>query len=1041
MKLLHSEWEDRLNHWIHTLTKDFYEPLGDLKWTYFTTKEHFPQDEAKKRAVNVAREGMLWGKNREYAWFKTEFTMPPAAEGKRIVLNLNPGGESTLFVNGRSFGTYRASWLGTKHQFYSDNFLTECAKAGENYEIVMETYAGHDYPESELGGCCTGPVLPGTYEISERTDRCRLGKCTYGIWNEECYQLYMDVMTLRSLLKVVDSTSLRGAKIASALEKFTLIVDFEQEKEERVKSYKAAREVLSEVLSKHNGDTVPKMYAMGHAHLDLMWLWPVEETRRKTSRTFAAQLRLMDEYPEYKFIASQPAEYEMCRQCYPELFERIKEKIKSGQWIADGAMWVEPDTNMSGGEALVRQLLYGKKYYKEVLGVNSETLWLPDTFGYSAVLPQLLKKSGVKYLVTQKIFWTYNEGEAFPYHYFRWRGMDGSEITTFLPTSYNYDTSPESLNRAWKERRQAQNIEGFLIPFGYGDGGGGPARDHIEYALREKDLEGGVKVEMADPVTFFEDMDKLGGPAEKWDGELYFTAHRGTYTSQAMIKKYNRKTEIKLRELEMWYARAFENGLTDRYQDDEIEEMWKTLLTFQFHDILPGSSVKEVYEYVEEEFAKLNEKIDKHIEAVLNKLAVGEGYTVFNSLSKGRDVVVSLPCEFEEGAETEDGKKFRVISHNGVRETRIHVPAYGSVSLHPCKYDEISDTCVHAERQGDVIKAENDKISVCIDNRGEIVSYILKENGREYAKEPMNRLRMFKSVPRLFDAWDIDSNYELQECDGAFDTNTEILQSDGYRVLIKVTGKIGVSSYSQLISLEEGSKVVKIDTDIDWKELHKLLKASFPVDIYATEGINEIQFGYIKRPTHRSSLGDKDKFEVCNHRYSAVCDASHGAAVLNDCKYGIGMRDSRLELTLLTSAAAPEMRADNRRHTFSYGFTAWNGSFEQSNVVEEGYEFNVPVKTAKGSCTSYAGFECDNDSIVIEAVKTTDDRKGDIIIRMYESYGSSGSATVKMPMLKGKKIYLCDLLEKKEEELHADDDRLSLFFEPFEIKSLRIENK
>ncbi len=1042
MKVLSSEWEGRLNHWIHTLTKDFYEPLGELTWTFYSTMEQIPPEEAGKLAKEPVKTGMTWGKSREYGWFKSSFTMPEKAEGKRIVLNLEPGGESTLFVNGRSFGTYRAGWLGVKHQFYSDNSITEKAVPGERFDILMETYAGHDYPESPLGCGCTGPVLPGLYDIEERDNRVRLGTCTYGIWNEECYLLYIDVMFLNSLFRTVDNTSLLAVKIAEALENFTLVVDFEQGSEERNLDYKKAREVLKEVLSKVNGSTMPTFYAMGHAHLDLCWLWPIEETRRKTSRTFAGQLRLMDLYPEYKFIQSQPGEYEMCRKHYPELFERIKEKIKTGQWIADGAMWVEPDTNMTGGEALVRQLMYGKKYYREVLGTESETLWIPDTFGYSAVLPQLLKKTGVKYLVTQKIFWSYNDGEEFPYHYFKWRGMDGTELTTFLPTSYSYDTSPESLNRTWKERRQVNNVEGFLIPFGYGDGGGGPARDHIEYVMRQKDLEGGVKVKMASPSEFFEEMEALGGPKETYDGELYFSAHRGTYTTQAAIKQFNRTAEKKLRELEMLYARAVSEGKAVNDLDDEIEEMWKVLLTFQFHDILPGSSIKEVYQYVEAEFAKLLDRIEVRKTEVSKLLAGGEnGITLFNTLSQDRDVILTLPETFKNGVKTFEGEHVPGRKKDGKTEVRVTVPAYGSLSLLPgsSQGEDITEIVTRAFTEGDMTVMGNDKVRVLLDDKGEIVSYILKENGVEYAKEPMNHLRLFKSTPRVFDAWDIDSNYELQECEGAYDTKVIVTKREGLSAKVVVTGKIGVSEFTQTITLNEGEKTLRIDMDINWKELHRILKAAFPVNVLATEGVNEIQFGYVKRPTHRSKQGDKDRFEVCNHRYSALFDGSHGAGVLNDCKYGIGMKDSTLNLTLLTSASSPEMRADNRRHFFSYGFTAWDGSFEKSNIVEEGYRFNIAPQVTVGAAPESCNFRSSDPAIVLEDVKTSDDRKKGIIVRLYEAYRTSCTVKINMPLFAGKRVWLCDLLENREEEVQVRDDEVTLSFSPFEIKTLRVE--
>ena len=1049
MKLMHSEWEGRLGHWIHTLKKDFYQPLGELDWTAYRTMDQIAPEKALELAVTKVQPGFAWGDSREYCWFKSTLILPQSAEGKRIVLNLSPGGESTLFVNGESFGTYRADWLGVKHQFYSDNTIARQAHAGDSYEILMETYAGHYFPESELGGCATGPVIPGTYEAPEDDGkRCTLGVSTYGIWNEECYQLYMDVVTLQSLMKVMDETSLRAAHIAEALEQFTLIVDFEQDIERRTESYVEARKVLEPLLQKVNGSTVPKFYAVGNAHLDLVWLWPIEETRRKTSRTFAAQLRLMEEYPEYKFIQSQPAEYEMCREYYPELFERIVEKVKEGQWIADGAMWVEPDTNMAGGEALVRQILYGKKYYKEMFGVESELLWLPDTFGYSAVLPQILKKTGVKYLVTQKIFWSYNEGEEFPYHYFNWRGMDGSSIVTFLPTSYNYETTPEALNKTWKERRQVHDLEGFLIPFGYGDGGGGPARDHVEYALRQKNLEGGVEVKLAGPTEFFEDMEKLGGPKETWDGELYFTAHRGTYTTQAATKKNNRKTEILLRELEAWSALAQVLGKQDHGNEEATEKLWKEVLTLQFHDILPGSSIKEVYEYVEKQFEAIQGSANELLQAAEKALVpankdISSAITVLNSLGFKRKALVDLPKEFEGGAVTPEGESVPVVCTEGKVEALVSLPALGGVSLLPAKEattNALSETPIaKASVTADGIWLENDQVKILLNEKGEIISYRLHDFDYEYVKEPMNHLRMFKCVPRVFDAWDIDSNYTFQETEGAYDVKTEVLQAEGLSVKVKVTGKIGVSSFEQIISLRADSKRLDVEMDIDWKELHKLLKVAFPMNVFTQEGINEIQFGYVKRPTNRSRLSDKDRFEVCNHRYSALCDASHGGAVLNDCKYGIGMKDNSLELSLLTAAASPEMRADNRKHTFRYGFVAWEGSFETSGVVQEGYDFNVAPQCVNGTVESFSGFETDKAAVILETIKPADDRSGDVILRLYEAYKSTCNATIKLPICKGKKVFLCDLLENEEQELLVNGDEVALRFDPFEIKTLRVK--
>jgi len=592
-KLMKSEWRDRISHWVRTLKDDFYQPLGEIQWEAFRTNEQLSLGEAKKEQFISVKPGFTWGNTYEYCWMKGHIQLSEEANGKRIVMNLKPDGEATLFVNDKAFGTYRASWVNEPHHYIVDNVLSRCAKGDEQFDIMMEVYAGHYYPEAPTGGCATGPVLPGSYtDKLEEGKRRTLGRCTYGIWNEDAYQLFMDVDTLGRLLEVLDKTSLRAAKIAKALEQFTLIVDFEQERDARIESYKKAREALKPVLEAENGSTMPVFYAVGNAHLDLAWLWPIAETGRKTARTFAAQLRLIEEYPEYKFIQSQPAEYEMCRKLYPELFERIKAAVKKGQWIAEGAMWVEPDTNMASGEALIRQLLYGKQYYKDVFDVDSEVLWLPDTFGYTGALPQILKGCKVNYLVTQKIFWSYNEGEQFPYHYFNWEGIDGSRIVSFLPTSYTYKTNPKQLEEVWKNRSQLQDLDAFLLPFGYGDGGGGPTRDDIEYAKREQNLEGAPRVELSDPKSFFKKMDEAGGPVNTYVGELYFNAHRGTYTSQAKVKQNNRRAEFALREMEMWGAFGLCKG--NVYDSEKADALWKELLLNQFHDILPGSSMGRV---------------------------------------------------------------------------------------------------------------------------------------------------------------------------------------------------------------------------------------------------------------------------------------------------------------------------------------------------------------------------------------------------------------------------------------------------------------
>ena len=1065
MKLISSEWEERIKHWIRTLKEDLYQPLGEIQWEACRTWEHISPQEAQNLKYEPVAPGFTWGQSYEYCWFRGSITLPAGADGKRIVLRLQPGGESTLFINGESFGTYRADWVNEAHHYIEDNVLTREAKAGETYEILMETYAGHYYAQVPDAHSATGPVLPGLFQNPLEEGRRRvLGSCTYGIWNEDAYQLYMDVDTLNKLLVTLDESSLRASKIADALEDFTLTVDFEQGQEERNACYREASRRLRPVMEATNGSTQPVFYAVGNAHLDLAWLWPMAETHRKTARTFAAQLRLLEEYPEYKFIQSQPASYEMCRQYYPELFERIRKAIRDGRWIAEGAMWVEPDTNMASGEALIRQLLHGKRYYKEVLGVDSVMLWLPDTFGYTAALPQILRSCGVKYLVTQKIFWSYNDGEKFPYHYFKWRGADGSEVTSFLPTSYTYRTDPEEVNTVWKNRAQARDLEAFLFPFGYGDGGGGPARDHVEYALRQKDLEGGVKVRMEGPVEFFRDMEKQGGPKNTYVGELYFSAHRGTYTSQAMVKRNNRKSELTLREMEMWSSAAMLEG--KEYPLSEADALWKRVLLHQFHDILPGSSIARVYEDAQKAYEEILSQAGDILEGAKEALLTKQDgvVTVFNSLSFERKALVMLPERFADGAVGADGKPVPVQKTAEGVKALVSLPPCGAVSLVQKGSAQSGEALASWEEkqnagrkekensawtQGAVARRteegflmENEWIRAAVSQEGEVVSFILKESGREFARRPLNRFHLYKDVPRRYDAWDIDSNYIEQEVEAARQVKVEI-QEEGLEAVLKVTGMISQSAYTQYIRLASESRRLEFETVVEWKELHRLLKVSFPVNVYAENGINEIQFGYVERPAHRSRLYDKDRFEVCNHRYSALCEANHGAAVLNDCKYGISMDDNSLNLTLLRASACPEMRADNRTHLFTYAFTAWEGSFADCDVVKQAYEVNVKPQIADGGRRDFSLFETEKENVFLDTLKPAEDGSKDLILRLYEA--KKAAVDTKIFLRLGKcRAYACDMLENRLEELQVEQEAdgscaINLSFRAFEIKTIRLE--
>ncbi|MDD3335892.1 MAG: glycoside hydrolase family 38 C-terminal domain-containing protein [Eubacteriales bacterium] len=1026
-QIMCAEYRDRLEQWMRVLQTDFYQPIEEIVFEGFYTMDQLTPEEAACHGFQPIAPDTLWGRTWEYCWLRAKVTVPHQAQGEAIVLNLGFEGEATLFVNGEAFGTKRAEWITMPHHYMVDNVLTQNAQVGETFDLLIEVYAGHYYPDT--GSCATGPILPGALEDpAKEGERRSTGRSSFGIWNEEAYQLYMDVSTLSQLLEELPSATLRASEIADALEGFTNIVDFEQPLEQRRLCYKEARRALQAVMSAQNGDTQAVMYAIGNAHIDLVWLWPLAETIRKTARTFAQQLRLLKRYPEYRYLQSQPALYELCRQHYPKLYEQIKEAAREGRWIADGAMYVEPDTNMAGGEALVRQLLYGKRFYQEEFGVDSQLLWLPDTFGYTAALPQLLKSFGVKYLVTQKIFWSYNEGDTFPYHYFTWKGMDGSEVVSFLPTSYTYRTDPSELCKVWNQRVQKRNLDAFLIPFGYGDGGGGPCRDHIEYALREKDMEGMPKVRIESPTTFFHDMEEKGGPVNTWEGELYFSAHRGTYTAQAAIKRNNRRSELCLRDAELWNAlRQYEEG--GDYPAETLERLWKVLLVNQFHDILPGSSIARVYREANEAHEALQREAEALIESALEKPEMG--CALYNGLSWQRRAVVTLPEAFARGAITAEGQPISVLDGQAF----VEIPSMGRLGLRPAVLEPAAPA-VFARQDGQTFTLENQRVILRFNAVGEMTLYLDKQSGRRYENGFMNHLQMFKDTARRFDAWDIDSMYDQCPVELLKEAEITVEKAQGLSASLLVKRRLDDTSLmKQRIRLDADSYMVLFETEIDWHEQHRLLKVAFDTGVHTMDAYHEMQFGYVARPAHRSRAYDKDRFEVCNHRYTALCDGGHGCAVLNDSKYGVSAENGIIGLTLLRASTSPDRHADQGIQRFNYGFIAWEGDWMDSPAVRAGYELNVPVRLGGG--VSGSALSLTRDNVIVDTVKAAEDHSGDLILRLYEAKNADVLCGLHCA-LPYQKASLCDMQETVLEECKVENEVIQLHFKPFQIVTLRL---
>jgi alpha-mannosidase len=1014
------EWKRRIDRWREELGRHFYLPLGPVDLSGFATRDQLTAAEALQGDFAPMPPGTAWGARWEYGWFKGRVVLPCEAAGLRVVLAVDVGAEGAVFVDG--------SLAGAKDHFHNHIMLTRQGVPGTRYDVLIEGYAGHG-PRV----CHAGPTPPDRETVPEPgPTQATVGASTFGVWQEEVYQLWVDVETLYQVRENLDQDSLRVAEIDRALRDFTVSVDYELPRTEMLETVCACRRRLAPLLACVNGSTAPAMFAFGHAHLDVAWLWPLAETERKIARTLASQLALMAQYPEYRFLQSQPYLYHAVKVRYPELYARVKAAVEAGQLIPEGATWVEPDTNIPGGESLIRQFIHGRRFFEEEFGVACKLLWLPDVFGYSGALPQIMRECGIRYFSTHKIFWSYNGGDPFPYNTFTWEGIDGSEVLVHLHNDYSSRTGPAAVIQRWNERVQKDGFSTRLLPFGWGDGGGGPTRDHLEFLRREGDLEGVPKVEIASPLAYFEDQEARGWPDERYVGELYFQAHRGTYTSQARTKRGNRKSELALREAEMWGSAAAVLGRFT-FSPETLREAWTTVLLNQFHDILPGSSIHRVYAEAEAAYAKVIRTAKQVARQAAGSILADApvALTVFNSLSWERVVLIPLPEGFD-GAVGAAGASLPLQIIDGTVFVEVTVPPCGWTILRPGPGVEPENRLRATERL-----LENDRLRVTFDDRGEIVEIFDKEAGCNLAAGLCNSFRMYRDVPSSWDAWDIDSVYVSTPVELDAAAQIEVVAAGPLVARLRITRRLHESTVTQEVSLRRGSRRVDFDTVVDWQERHKLLKVNFSVNVHANEAIHEIQFGHIRRPNHTSRQFDADRFEVPAHKWTALAEEGRGCAVLDDCKYGVNVLGNSINLTLLKSALAPDMAADRGRQAFTYAFYAWNGSFAASDVVRQAYDLNCPVLVVSGAAGERSLFRVDAPNVFIETVKPAEDGSGDLIVRLYEAKRTATRCTLvtSLPVASAKQA---NMLEEIESPLRCESGEIPLDFRPFEVKTLRL---
>jgi len=812
--------------------------------------------------------------------------------------------------------------------------------------------------------------------------------------NVEVWELLQDVRALDGLVDVLPESGARRAEIVHALERMVDVMD----PDDIAGTAARGREVLAPILETAAPTSSLVVTAVGHAHIDCAWLWPTRETVRKVARTFSNVLDLIERTPGFVFAASSAQQYAWLKASHPQLFERVKRAVADGSIRPVGGMWVESDTNMPGGEALARQFVLGSQFFRDEFGVDTEIGWLPDSFGYSAALPQIIRAAGARYFLTQKPSW--NEINPMPHSSFLWEGIDGSRVFTHFPPAetYNSDLGAMDLARSERQFRQKGAAKNVLGLFGWGDGGGGPTREMIAAADRKNDLDGSPRVRLGAPETFFRQAEAELESPPVWAGEMYLELHRGTLISQQRGKRGNRRSEALLREAELWSATAAVLRGT-LYPYDELARAWETVLLLQFHDILPGTSIAWVHQEAERDYARVAADLGGIIDRALDALADGG----------------DAPLAANAGPVARGG-----VAAMGIAEAD-------------------APSAARAVRDGDRFVLEDPALRVEIDDRGALVSVYDRIAERELIPSgaPSGVLQLFRDTPREWDAWDI--NEEDQR------SGRDLLGPASVRAGargVEVVHDIGATRIEARIALIDGR--IEYRFDIDWHESQKLLKLAFPLDVHASESVSEIQFGHLRRPIHRNTSWDAARFETVAHRWIHVGEPGYGVSIANDVVYGHDVRsgpapDGRPmttpRLSLLRAPKYPDPSADQGAHEFTVSVRP--GGIPEA--IADGYAQHLPLRPTTGRPVEPL-IRVSDDAVIVESVKLAEDRSGDLIVRLYEAHGNRSSASVETTFA-WTDASATDLLERDAEQgvitRAVAGSRVEVALRPFQLATLR----
>ncbi|SDM25723.1 alpha-mannosidase [Paenibacillus sp. OK060] len=796
------------------------------------------------------------------------------------------------------------------------------------------------------------------------------------------------------------------------------------------------------------------MHLVGQSHIDIAWLWPVRETVRKSSRTFSTMCTLMDEYPEFVYSQSQPQLYAFVKEHYPELYERIKARIAEGRWELVGGMWVEPDLNIPSGESLVRQILYGQNFYQEEFGKRSNIEWLPDTFGYCASLPQLLKLADIPYFMTTKLNW--NDTNVFPYDLFHWVGIDGTSVLAYLNHGVNEHTRPKDVDEHWQSYKQKDVHPEQMLLYGHGDGGGGVTNEMVAFAERSHFMVGQPISNFSTAGAFFEEISNNNPKLPQWHGDLYLELHRGTYTTHARNKRSNRKAEVLYREAEIWGQFA---GVEAAQSKSDLDEGWKLIMLNQFHDIIPGTSIPEVYVTSMEEYTKVfalgTSAMDGTLGRIEDRIATdgfdGLPYVVFNSLGWERGEVVTITGDEKlSGIAAFDHQGNRLPSDleaNGDALTLSvyvrSIPAFGYTTLW-LRHEP--DANLPALKQDESFPSvwETDFYTLEFNDVGEITRWYDKSMQREWLKpgDKANELQFFHDRPTYWDAWDIDPRFESQRAGVAELISKEVVQRGVTQDILRFHWKLNESEIHQDIILYRHQRRVDFKTKVNWAESHKLLKVAFPVDLVSAKATYEIPFGALERPTHNNTSWEQAQFEVCGHRWADISEGNSGVSLLNDCKYGYDIKDQTIRLSLLRAPKWPDEHADRGEHEFTYSLLPHQGDWREAGVVRRAMELNYPVRVVASERHSgtlpaeHSWVHFHSEHVILDTIKASEDGTG-TVLRFYESSG--GRETVEIQWADARiQTSVVNLLEDEIMPLACHEGKFELTFKPYEIQTVKL---